>query len=293
MSSRVPCHEYIKCRFEPGSLGFEIRRTDPDSDPILGNAIIAKVVQGGQAEREQVAVYDCIVNVNGEYVPFLTFEAITEKLRSASRPLIVVFARPWKSAWERIGKDIDGTIKVGAMEKLSVNSFLSRWQQREFVLTRTTLSYNEDGVLKRKIPLEEIVQLLPLPQETEFAFQHQGREFRLKCEDSDDRMMWMHAIETAKKGCFDNTGTVVSKLSAISVSGGGGASQTAPPVPKKGLPPVPPISRGPYHYLNKSLVVVKVDNDLGDLDVTMPPPVMIPRFPPIDLSLERQILGSS
>ena len=297
MSGRLPCHEYVTCRFGDGALGFEIVRLDPDFDPILGNAIISKVVPLGQAERERVNVYDAVVTVNGEYVAFLNFETITSKLRYAPRPLTVMFARPWRSAWDRIGRDVDGAVKIGFMEKFSSGTLYSRWQQREFLLSRTTLSYSDEGVLRKKIALEEIVQLMPSGQENEFQFMHNGREYKLRCNNAEDAMLWLHAIETTKKGCFDNADKVLSKLNSLSIGSTTAQSQTAAAMPtnlapKKTAPPVPPISRGPYYLLNKSQVIIKTPGGLADLELSLPPPIVLPPFQPIDLSVEKQVLGS-
>jgi len=299
LAGRVPCHEYITCHFQAGSLGFELRRVDisnPSSDPMLGNAIVARVVPGGQAEREKVQAYDCIITVNGEYIAFSSFEAISDTLRNASRPLTVIVARPWKSAWERIGADVEGVVKVGNLDKLSIGfgGVLNRWQGREFILSRTTLSYSDEGVLRKKIPLEEIINVFPLPtHDTEFRLLYQGKDVSLRTQGAEDKLMWLHAIESTRKGCFDNVQTVLKKLSGPS-STAVPAAQGAPPAVSAQKPtPQPPINRGPYHLLSRSMVVVKTDTGAnGATSYSLPPPVVVPSFPPIDLSVERIVLGT-
>jgi hypothetical protein len=279
------------CRFDdPGSLGFEIHALDVNTDPILGNAIIVKVVPGGQAEREKIHPYDAIVSINGEYSAFLSFPAITDRLRTAGRPLTLVLARPWKSAWERIGTDIEGIVKADNLEKFSTGLY-SRWQQRDFVLSRTTLAYSEDGILKKKIPLEEIVSVIPTPSDTEFVIIHQGKEVKLKCQNGEDKMMWLHAIECTKRGCFDNVQGLLARISAP-LSSGANSAQSTTSVPAAMKKPAPAVPRGPYQLLNKCLLVVKADSKYDDIDSGLPPPVIVPSFPSIDLSLERIILGT-
>jgi hypothetical protein len=239
------------------------------------------------------------VALNDSYIAFMTFGMIRERLQNAPRPMVVIFARPWRNSWDRIGKDIEGVVKMGPLEKYGGAGLFGRWQTREFTLTRTTISYSDEGVLKKKIPLEEIVQVIPSLQDNEFALMHQGKELKLKCPNAEEKIRWAHAIETTKKGCFDNAQRVLALVEAFAPGGSGAAgvlspaaATVPPPVPVKKAPPKPPINKGPYHLLGKSLVIIKADTDIEENDMTLPPPIMVRNFPPLDRSLEKKLLGT-
>ncbi len=308
-NARFPCHEYVACTFGQGELGFDVAVRDA-LDPTLGSVVVKRVRQGEQAQHLGVQALDAIVSVDGEYVAFLAFEMVIAKLKQPGRPKRISFARPVPHQWLRIGQDLEAAVRIGDVEKLS-SSLIARWQNREYVLSRTTLSYRDDnGVLRKKIPIEEITRVMPDPHSQDnFIYIFQGREVHLKCRSSEEVLLWLHALESTKEGCFENVDSVLARVQLLNNNNTNGNDNQGPSSnnnhssqqeqsrqASSGPPPPPPVARSPYYLLNRSNISIKKEEDGGKLsNMTLPPPIVIPDFPKVDLSLERRIVarGSS
>jgi hypothetical protein len=207
--------EYLTVTFQDGPMGLRAAERRERIDWILGNTVLSDFGDFGrnsQAKQQGARALDVFVEVNGEYIAFLSHEAVLSRLKSASRPLKVVFARPKQQQWMRCVDEIDSIIRSGELDKMTglTRLTLSRWQEREFTLTRNSISYSEDGTLRKKIGLEDVVRIQQNPsglsgtdRDTSFALVTVEREFVLRAQNTLDKLTWMHAIEVAQNRAFD------------------------------------------------------------------------------------------
>ena len=269
--------EYLDATFEAGPMGLRARGRVERVDWAFGNTLVNDLVDSGagsdsQARRAGVRPRDTIVAINGEYVAFLSHDALLSRLKATTeRPLVLTFARPDFEACRAACADPDAVLKAGELDKLPTGfSRLAygRWQEREFVLTKTTISYMEGGLLKRKIGLDDVVRVQPYPasgvspneRDCAFAFVTLEREFVVKASSPKEKLAWMHAIECALNKAFSVANPEVLFASPVAAgttptrparkpSSGGGVGASAggpppPPPPAVGAPPPPPPSGG-------------------------------------------------
>jgi hypothetical protein len=251
-----------------GSLGFSARARDETCDLFLGETLCFDIKPNSQAEAQGVRDLDVIVAVNGEYTAFLSHESCLKRLTVQTRPLNVIFARPVLRAWNLIVKSgTEEIVKTGLLEKdhIVANFFARGFQARQFVLTKGSLSYSDNGVVKKKYLLEEILKILPIIAGAPLV--DRDRVFQLVAKDKDvelragsfmDKLAWMHAIECVKHRAFDRVCGQNVMPPATSMSSG-------PPA----LPPRPlMVDKGLYWMLQKSNI--KVSSQSGDSATAFP-----------------------
>ncbi|KAH9255389.1 hypothetical protein BASA81_006508 [Batrachochytrium salamandrivorans] len=298
-----PCHVYVACAFGQGDLGFNAAPA-PDGTALLANVICSEIKPNSQAEVRGLQPMDSLVMINNEYVAFLTPTQCLAKLSTAAyaRPVNMTFARPNKPEWLRIGESNGGegeVVKSGELEKQG--RFFRR--NREFVLTRHNLIYGDDltGASRKRIPVEEITRVAPVDSnKLEFSFWYQQVETQLRATSKEECMQWVHALETVKRGCFEDVKMSLKRLEPKAAT-----STTPPTTTTTTTTPTttttttttpaakPKVNASPYALLGKSkLSVISSSAPTATGTVaTLPPPVLIPHFPtPIDLTLENQLL---
>lgn len=171
---------------------------------------------------------------------------------------------------------------------------------------KTNLATNrDDGVLRKKIPIEDITRVLPnIPNydEKTFALVILSKETILKCADEEEKISWLHAIETTKRGCFFEAESMLRRLDSSTNNNGviPSPSFKAAPLASKvntsniKQPPAAPV--GPYALLSKSVVLIKDSVDSNGK--TDKPDFTLPAMPqdvsfgaPMDMSLELGFLN--
>lgn len=295
-----PCHVYVACSFGPGDLGF-MAAPAPDGAALLGNVVCAEIKPQSQAALRGLQPMDALVMINHEYVAFFTPALCLSKLATAAstRPLNLTFARPNRPEWLRIGESSDhgetAVVKSGELEKQG--RFFRR--NREFVLSRLSLTYGDDvtGASKKRIAVEEITRVAPMEaNKLEFSFRYQQIETVLRAASRDECVQWVHALETVKRGCFQDVKASLKRLEAK-------ATPTAPTTPTTTTSTTAPattpaakpkVNASPYALLARSkLSVISSSSSNGNNapPAALPPPILLPHFPtPVDLTLENQLL---
>jgi hypothetical protein len=292
----TPCIEYSVATFVAGSLGFSARPRNED-DPLLGETLCSHLVADGQAEKAGIGLLDAVVAVNGEYTAFLSYDACLSRLTVQARPLVVVFARPVRSSWARMARDLSAPIKTGLLEKevKKAHVFSLGYQARQFTVSKETFSYADNGTLRQKISLDDVLRVVPnvpgsADKERVFQVVTKDKDFDLRAGTFLDKISWLHALECSKQRAFDRP------LAEVAAPAARAATQINLPPPAMRLdltppPPAPPPmpDRGLYWMLQRSQVRVAA-SQLGSPDMTLPPP---PAYQPLayDFSIEKRVLG--
>lgn len=231
--------DYLSVTYPGGTrLGMSIVNRDDPATPVLGNTVVDSVEAAGHSADGGVQRGDFIVSVNEQYVAFdanLDVVHLLQGVIKGQRELVIVFARPNHFHWEQILKTPHAAVKEGMVNKLHQGIF-KKWNARTLKVTRETLSYSYDGVLKGKYSVEAEVGAprvavgYPLAQGV-FEVHCGEKDFVLQTNSTRSRNMWMHAIQCAANKAFEGplrgraaAGAGVGAASAAAGAGVGAAA---------------------------------------------------------------------
>ena len=264
---------------------------------MLGETIVSSVVPGGQADHAIILELDCVVAVNGEYTAFLSHEQCLSRLVVQVRPMVVVFARPIVSVWNRIAKEIDGPIKSGLLEKDMViaNIFSKGFQARQFALTKQTLSYSTNDVLRKKMALEDVLRVVPtlsvaVDRDRVFELVTREKSLELRAGSPDDKISWLHMIECAKNRAFDRPLPEPRNAPSSSSDSAPTQQRNLPPPAMRVVQPPAATERGLYWALQYSQVRISGSNAP---DLSLPPlPTSLNGADVYSFAVEEQVLAA-
>lgn len=144
--------------------------------------------------------------------------------------------------------------------------------------------------MRSNIGIEEIIRVIPDPEHRDhFAYEYQNRTIQIRASNPEEAMAWMHAIETAKRGCFENVDQVLATITS-QPSETPSQSQPAKPQSPASRADVPLLQRSPYYLLKYSKVRIDSGSSSSQMNLALPPPVVMPPCPAVDLSEERKVL---
>mmetsp|Transcript_17194 Transcript_17194/g.49198 ORF Transcript_17194/g.49198 Transcript_17194/m.49198 type:complete len:327 (+) Transcript_17194:153-1133(+) len=203
--------DYLTVTFLPGAkLGMSVIDNAESGLPPLGNTVVESVEQSGAARSGGVQAGDFVVSVNDQYVAFDRNIEVVQLLQSiiaSQQQIHICFARANPYDWNKIRSSSEAPIKEGLVGKLHQGIF-RKWNTRQFKLTRETLSYLADGVLRGKFALGREASRARVAA----GYTNQQGVFELRCGEKDfvlqtnsalERNKWLHALECAFERAFD------------------------------------------------------------------------------------------
>jgi len=201
---------YYSVTFSQGSLGVSLIGRDPARRdcPLLGNTLVDGLQSSsggypGQAERGGVKVGDFLVSLNNEYVAFSDNAAVVDMIMNFPRPLVVQFCRPLRNAWQKLLASESACIRTGTLHKPA--GWLGKLQPRYCKLSRSTFSYYSAGTLKKRLSMRDILGTKNNGSEGEnsFVVTSSEKDINFVAETPMDKILWLHAVDCARKHTFD------------------------------------------------------------------------------------------